>query len=178
MSVVKRGILLFSVLIAVVSIARIFSIQPTKQTIPTVTSPISADEAKHIELPASVIRGDYRGVFLRQEIARALFVEQVESQQNLLVNIRANVTDDGFVVSLEPIFAPVTLKAYQKEHVAVFFTGEEFIEDCFPAKIDVCMRTVAGREYQVKRVFTNMRKNAETNPRVVVIVYGSREIPI
>ncbi len=178
MSVVKRGILLFSVLIAVVSLAEIFSIQSTKQTIPMVVSPIPSDEAKHIELPASIIRGDYRGVFLRQEIARALFVEQVESRQNLLVSIRANVTDDGFVVSLEPIFAPVTLEAYQKEHVIVFFTGEEFIEDCFPEKIDSCMWAIAGREYQVKRIFTNMRLNTEMNPRVVVIVYGSREIPI
>lgn len=164
MSVVKRGILLLGVFLALLLLAELFSVQYQKRAVTFAPSRVLSAEAQRIELPASVIRGDYGQILLRQQIARALFVEQVERKQYLLVNIQAGMTDDGFVVSLEPVFAPITLQEYQKEHVAVFFSGEDFIEKCFPSKIDACMRGIVGRDSQVKRIYTNPLRYSQRGP--------------
>ncbi len=128
-----------------------------------------------VELPPMIIRGDLTRVLVRQEMERSLFVNAISESIFPLVGIDAEFTRDGFILGLRPIFAPMRLRDFQREHVLVFLPGEGVIEQCFPARIDRCIKSIVGREYESKRVYTEKGALAKGSPRLLVVIYGLQE---
>lgn len=128
-----------------------------------------------VELPPTIIRGDLTRVIVRQEVVRSIFIRRISDSSFPLAGIEADLTLDGFLLGLEPIFAPVRKESFAQESALVFLKGEGFIEECFPAKLDECVRSLVGREYEPKRIYTEKGALARGSPRIVVIVVGPVE---
>lgn len=128
-----------------------------------------------IVLPSMLIRGDLTRVLMHQEVERTMFVYAIADSVLPLMGVDVEFTEDGFILDLSPIFAPTRLQHFRRENVLVFLPGEGVIERCFPKRIDECVKSIVGREYQLKRMYTEKGALARGSPRLLVVIYGRQE---
>jgi hypothetical protein len=136
---------------------------------------VRAEASDPVELSTSVIRGDYTQVVLHQEVARAVFERRTAESTFPLVGIDAELTLDGFLLGIEPIFAPIRKPSFAREFALIFMRGEGVIERCFPAKLNECVQSIVGREHELKRIYAEKGALARGDPRIIVIVVGPIE---
>jgi len=134
---------------------------------------VSSEEP--IRLPSTMVRGDYSQVVMHQEVAREIFVRRTLDSGFPLMGVNAEFTPDGYLTQIEPLFAPQPRSYLRKEYVLVFLPGEGMIEECFPRRLEQCLKSTVGRGFQIKRIYTNQGAFGSLMPRLLVIVYGPQE---